>query len=140
MVGLAGLFPQLCTLIVLLFGDQEYAFAALTTGYAYAALILSFVGGMWWGLAAQPHAEVPRWTWMAAVAPSLVALACVLPWAVGAAPAEPGLVVLGIALLGTLAIDARLARLGLCPRWWLALRLPLSTGLGLITIAIGYAA
>lgn len=139
-LGAAGVIPQLGTLAVLLFGDQEYAFAAMALGYAYAALILSFVGGMWWGLAAQPAATTPRWLWVAGIHPSLIALACVLPWAIGAARPAPGLIALGITLVATLAIDVRVRALGLCPRWWLALRAPLSTGLGIITAAIGFAA
>lgn len=133
-LGLAGLLPQLAVVAVLIEGDIGARFSALALGYAYAALILSFLGGLWWGLAARA-ARPPDWLWAAAVVPSLVALASAWPWAVGKPWPGPSLIVLGGALIGSLAIDARLARAGLAPSWWMALRVPLSLGLGALTIA-----
>jgi hypothetical protein len=48
------------------------------------------------------------------------------------------MVALGLALLGSLAVDYKLDAAGLCPDWWLRLRLPLSIGLGVLTLAIGF--
>jgi hypothetical protein len=45
--------------------------------------------------------------------------------------------ILGISLIAALAVDWRLVRDGLAPRWWLGLRVPLSLGLGGLTLAIG---
>ena len=140
MLGLAGLLPQLWALTMVLFGDPADAFSALALAYAYAALIVSFLGGVWWGLAAQARETVPGWIWFAAVTPSLVALASAIPWATGVAWPGPSLDILGIALIAALVMDCKLVRLGLCPQWWLGLRVPLSVGLGVITLAIGYLA
>ncbi|UVO50101.1 DUF3429 domain-containing protein [Sphingomonas sp. SUN019] len=137
-LGYAGLLPQLWALTVLLVGNPESRFTALALGYAYAALILSFLGGMWWGLAAQARAVIPAWVWGAAIAPSLIALASTLPWAVGARWPGPSLALLGGSLLASLAVDYSLAAAGLCPNWWLKLRVPLSVGLGGLTLWIGY--
>lgn len=140
-LGLAGLLPQFTCVAVLYAGPAEWREAALAIAFAYAALILSFLGGMWWGIAAAAPAAQRRkalgWLWIAAVLPSLVALACFLPWALGWAWPEPSLVMLGGALLVSLGVDAKLG--ALAPRWWLALRVPLSTGLGLATIAAALA-
>ena len=140
-LGLAGLLPQLTCVAVLYAGPAEWREAALAIAFAYAALILSFLGGMWWGIAAAAPAAQRRkalgWLWIAAVLPSLVALACFLPWALDWAWPEPSLVMLGGALLVSLGVDAKLG--ALAPRWWLALRVPLSTGLGLATIAAALA-
>lgn len=140
-LGLAGLLPQFACVVVLYAGPAEWREAALAIAFAYAALILSFLGGMWWGIAAAAPAAQRRkalgWLWIAAVLPSLVALACFLPWALGWAWPEPSLVMLGGALLVSLGVDAKLG--ALAPRWWLALRVPLSTGLGLATIAAALA-
>ena len=140
-LGLAGLLPQFTCVAVLYAGPAEWREAALAIAFAYAALILSFLGGMWWGIAAAAPAAQRRkalgWLWIAAVLPSLVALACFLPWALDWAWPEPSLVMLGGALLVTLGVDAKLG--ALAPRWWLALRVPLSTGLGLATIAAALA-
>ena len=51
-LGLAGLLPQLACLAALIAGPGEWRYAALGIAWGYAALILSFLGGMWWGLAA----------------------------------------------------------------------------------------
>jgi Protein of unknown function (DUF3429) len=139
-LGWAGLLPQLWALTAILAGAPDSRFSAVALGYAYAALILSFLGGTWWGLAAQARPPVPRWVWFAAVAPSLVALGSAVPWAVGATWPGPSLGLLGIALIAALAVDYKLVGAGLCPAWWLGLRLPLSLGLGLLTLAIGYLA
>ena len=140
-LGLAGLLPQFTCVAVLYAGPAEWREAASAIAFAYAALILSFLGGMWWGIAAAAPAAQRRkalgWLWIAAVLPSLVALACFLPWALGWAWPEPSLVMLGGALLVSLGVDAKLG--ALAPRWWLALRVPLSTGLGLATIAAALA-
>ena len=140
-LGLAGLLPQFTCVAVLYAGPAEWREAALAIAFAYAALILSFLGGMWWGIAAAAPAAQRRkalgWLWIAAVLPSLVALACFLPWALDWAWPEPSLVMLGGALLVSLGVDAKLD--ALAPRWWKALRVPLSTGLGLATIAAALA-
>ena len=140
-LGLAGLLPQFTCVAVLYAGPAEWREAALAIAFAYAALILSFLGGMWWGIAAAAPAAQRRrtlgWLWIAAVLPSLVALACFLPWALGWEWPEPSLVMLGGALLVSLGVDAKLG--ALAPRWWMTLRVPLSTGLGLATIAAALA-
>lgn len=134
LLGLAGLLPQLLALLVVASGNPNWTFSALALAFAYAALILSFLGGLWWGLAARAGADAPSWLWVAAVAPSLIALATAIPWAIGAAWPGPSLVILGATLIGALVVDVRLVRLGLAPRWWLKLRTPLSVGLGVLSI------
>ena len=139
----SGRLPASChgprpALVAVAGGDPEGRFSALALGFAYAALILSFLGGMWWGLAAQAGAAAPRWLWFAAVAPSLIALVSAWPWAVGKDWPGPSMLLLGLALLGSLLVDYRLHAAGLAPRWWLRLRVPLSVGLGAMTLAIGY--
>ena len=133
-LGYAGLLPQLAVVLALLAGGPEWRFSALALGFAYAALILSFVGGLWWGLAAHDSARSPRWIWLAAVTPSLVALASTIPWAIGAAWPGPSLVLLGLSLASSPIIDVMLDRRGLCPPGWLALRTRLSLGLGALTL------
>lgn len=137
-LGLAGLLPQLACLLAVWFGPDEWLGPVRLIAAAYAALILSFLGGMWWGIAAgTPAAEqpsAPGWLWIAAVLPSLVALACLLPWIFGWAWPGASLIMLGIALLVSLSVDARLN--GLAPLWWMKLRITLSGVLGAATIAI----
>ena len=66
-LGLAGLVPQLACLAALIAGPDEWRFAALAIAWGYAALIFSFLGGLWWGIAAtQLHSaqRVPDWLWL----------------------------------------------------------------------------
>ena len=136
-LGLAGLLPQGAVVTALVFGDTDVRFTALSVGYAYAALIFSFLGGLWWGLAAMGGERTPGWAWGAAVAPSLLALATAWPWATGGTWPGPSLVVLGVAIAASLLVDLRLKALGITPGGWLALRAPLSLGLGGLTVAAG---
>lgn len=135
-LGLAGLLPQIAAAAIVLSGDPTLRFAALSLGYAYAALILSFLGGLWWGFAASKE-RPPEWLWVAAIVPSLIALASAVPWAVGEPWPGPSLILLGIALISALGVDGLLAKRGLVPIWWMRLRMPLSLGLGLLTLLIG---
>lgn len=105
---------------------------------AYGALILSFVGGAWWGLISRSSTPVRGLVWVAAVAPSLIAFAAISIVASGLAPSL-GLVVIGTALIATLAFDHVLAGQGLCPLGWVRLRTPLSLGLGSLTLLIALA-
>jgi len=135
LLGLAGLFPQIFVVLVLLEHNGELRYLALSLGYAYAALILSFLGGIWWGLAARSDTP-PVWLWVVAVIPSLIALGSAVPWATGQAWPGPSLYVLGVSLILSLLVDWRLQKMGLAPPWWLQLRVPLSVGLGTLSLVI----
>lgn len=137
-LGLAGLLPQIAAVAVVFSGDSAQHFSALSLGYAYAALILSFLGGLWWGIAAgRPHP--PEWLWIAAITPSLLALGSAVPWALGQPWPGPSLIVLGVALIAALGVDWLLARAALTPPWWMSLRAPLSIGLGGLTLLLALA-
>ena len=133
-LGYAGLLPQLAAVAIVLTHHPSWRFAALALAYAYAALILSFIGGVWWGLAARSGGKAEVWVWIAAVMPSLIALASAIPWAIGTEWPGPSLGWLGFALLGSIAIDYKLQGAGLAPSWWMTLRIPLSLGLGVLTL------
>ena len=134
-LGFAGLVPQAALAAIMIGGTPNLVSAAVRLALCYAALILSFIGGVWWGLAGQPGKRAGSWLWLAAVTPSLIAFAGLGAWIFGRAPV-PGLTIIGIALVATLAIDARLAANGWCARGWLRLRTPLSLGLGGLSLLI----
>lgn len=136
-LGFSGLLPQIAVVLILLLGGDDLRHTALATGFAFAALIYSFLGGVWWGLAARGESSTPGWVWGVAVLPSLVALATAWPWLVGGDWPGPSLIVLGIAIAGSIVVDWRLQIMGLTPAGWLTLRAPLSLGLGGLTFAAG---
>ena len=144
-LGFAGLLPQVAALALILIGRRgvdDLAWIPLLMGYglaiAYGALILSFLGGIWWSQAMR-RTEHQRSLAIVAVVPSLVALGVVIS-AVSGLPGPPSAwsaVVLGSAILLTLLVDRRLVATGEAPAGWMSLRIPLSVGLGVLTIAAG---
>lgn len=137
LLGFAGLLPSLGCLAVLLFGPQDWHDAARMIALGYALTILSFLGGTWWGIAASAPAAERRQAlaavWIASMVPPLVAAGIVLAGIVWWPFVETALVMTGAAIVLTLVADARLG--ALAPRWWQGLRIPLSLGLGTVTMA-----
>ena len=133
-LGLAGLVPQAICLMAVASGGPE-RWIALAAGCFYAAIILSFLGGMWWmaGLLAGLRAG---WVYGLAVLPSLTGFAALLPWTVGWSWPGPSLVVLALALLASPLVDRKLARHMAVPQGWLRLRMIMAGGLGLMTLLI----
>ena len=132
LLGYAGLLPQALALILLLRGE-ELGWIALAGGFAYAALIFSFLGGVWWGQAiARPDSA--RWIYGAAVAPSLVGLALFMPWTFGWSWPEPSLLWLGLFIMASPLADRAI---GTANAEWMRLRWHLSLGLGAMTVALG---
>ncbi|WP_246218565.1 DUF3429 domain-containing protein [Parasphingorhabdus halotolerans] len=115
--------------------DDDTRYIALSAAFLYAAVIFSFLGGLWWGLAVT-NPKAPQWVYGIAVVPSLLAVVSGIPWMIGTTWPGPSLALLGIALIAALWIDFRLNRLGMMPVWMLRLRIILSTGLGLTTLAL----
>lgn len=140
LLGFAGLLPQLgCVVWLALSRDTApigaglAALAALIDGGA----ILSFLGGMWWGLAMR-RAESQGRLVAVAVLPSLFAVA--LPALLVVVPDGTFgtlLIGLGLAIVATLVVDRHLVTIGEAPANWMRLRVPLSLGLGGLTIAAG---
>jgi hypothetical protein len=134
--GFAGLLPQLISLF-LVATDAEQRWSALAVGYAYAALIFSFLGGVWWGQALTLK-NAPAWIYAVAVAPSLIALATYVPWVVGAEWPGPSLIVLGVCLILSPLVDRAIGRSVALPIGWMRLRLLLSSGLGVLTFLLAW--
>ena len=124
--------PQLIALLLVWQGG-EWGYVALAGGFAYAALIFSFLGGVWWGqsLAA---GKTNAAGYLTAVLPSLIALALFLPWTFGWEWPEPALLYLGGLIAVSPLVDRRLS---LANPDFIRLRWHLSVGLGSATIALG---
>lgn len=122
-LGYAGLIPFVggALLVWLVQPDAQppeaHPFVVLSLS-AYAAVIISFLGGIHWGLAMR-HSEPPAALLWWGVVPSLVA------WVAVMMPPEGGLVIQGLMLLACYAVDRRLyPGQGAAP--WLVLRFRLS--------------
>jgi hypothetical protein len=123
-LGAFGLVPfvVLAALLPFVGGDlkPDLAYALL----AYGAAILSFLGGVHWGLAigstAAAAAAPLKGRLILSVIPSLVA------WAALLVPLRSGLFVLAAAIALMLIVDIRATRAGEAPAWYPRLRIPLS--------------
>ncbi|MFY7864984.1 DUF3429 domain-containing protein [Roseateles sp.] len=125
-LGLLGLLPFVlgALLVWLVGGRNAEAHAWVSFGLsAYAALIISFLGGIYWGLGfrqAEPHLQPFVW----GVVPSLAA------WVALVMPAYAGLVLHGVMLVVCYLVDRRLYP-ALGASAWLTLRFRLSAGAAL---------
>ncbi|MCM0000835.1 MAG: DUF3429 domain-containing protein, partial [Erythrobacter sp.] len=102
-------------------------------GYAYAAAIFSFLGGVWWGQALA-SGRATTGAYVLAVMPSLIAVALFLPWTFGWEWPGPALLYLGALILASPLVDRAL---GYAAPDFLRLRWHLSIGLGVLSIALG---
>ncbi len=131
LLGWSGLLPAAGALAAALLGPAPLPEFAFRAGALYAGLILSFLGGAWWGLATRAGPERAWPLYLVAVVPSLAALALLLVMT------PPRLILLGLLIMATLPVDRLLVGLGLAPAGWMQLRVPLSLALGLLTVTLG---
>ena len=114
-IGLAGAAPYLDS------APRMFVVHAFVT---YGAVILSFLGGVHWGLAigTRSNADDPalRNRLIVSVIPSLAAWVAVL------FPAKTGLLLLASSITAMLWVDIRATRAGNAPRWYPKLRIPLT--------------
>ena len=114
-IGLAGAAPFLES------APRIFVVHALA---AYGAVILSFLGGVHWGLAigSQSHADhqALRTRLSVSVIPSLAA------WVALLFTEKTGLLILAAAIAVMLWVDIRATRDGNAPRWYPKLRIPLT--------------
>jgi hypothetical protein len=117
-LGYAGLLPFVGgALLVWLVREEAHPYVALALS-AYGAVIVSFLGGIHWGLAFR-HTEPPLRLLVWGVLPAIVA------WLAVIMPPSAGLVILGAMLVTCYAVDRRLyAEEGVAH--WLMLRFRLS--------------
>ena len=98
---------------------------SLATALAsYGAVIVSFLGGIRWGLATRADQRAAAAHYGLAVVPSMLA------WAALALPPAWSLAALGLLALVLGPLDTRLVGAALAPAWYGRLRLILSCGAG----------
>ena len=121
LLGWAGVLPfALLTAAVVLdmrlwFLDPEWGLRA------YGACILSFLGGVQWGvLLPRQGGSAPFLRYAVSVLPSLLGFLCLLVLS------QPGLLGLLVGFIGLLAYDVSSVRQGLAPRWYASLRVQLT--------------
>lgn len=136
-LGLAGLLPPAAALLWALIGAPWLNPAQLAL--VYGALILSFLGGSWWGIAlVQAEGRRRAILLLLGIGASLLGF-CVQGLA-GPGLMRALLLLLGTAILASALVDRMLVREGMIGMWWGRLRLVLSAGLGGLTMLVGMVA
>jgi hypothetical protein len=125
LLGLSGILPQLACIGYALVFEASFAGQA---GLAYAAVILSFLGGLWWMAALLSDLRDPT-PYVVAVLPSLIGWGAML-WPAG------GLWLVALCLLASPLVDISLSRRIALPKGWLRLRWQMASGLGLTTLTL----
>jgi hypothetical protein len=125
-LGIAGLIPFLGAGFGAVVYDQVQALRMLSALMTYGAVILSFLGGVQWGVALDldEAPRVSRARLILGVVPALIGWGALL--LAIAFPPEAGLAVLILGFVATLLTEVQAGRRGLLPSGYLWLRWPLS--------------
>ncbi|MFO7582158.1 DUF3429 domain-containing protein [Guyparkeria sp.] len=126
LAGYAGLIPFVVPVLVVWF-EPAHAETAIAVQHAYAALILSFLGGIYWGLALARQSA--GWFWLS-VLPSIWA------WPALLLPPLAATLVLASGFALTFLLDGAARRRGKIPRWFHQLRLTLGT-VAIVSLLLG---
>ena len=133
-LGLGGLVPFAAAAVAAWLPHAGLAAIGLAALGAYGAVILSFLGGVRWGVELFDPNALARWTPLGlSVLPSLVA------WAALLAPPAPMLFLLAAGLAAQYALDRAAVADGTLPAWYGRLRTILTLGAVAATL-VGLAA
>jgi len=123
-VGYGGLAPFLGAAALAWFGvDMLFGYSMVTLMIAYGAVILSFLGGIRWGLALNPlSADLRDRHIVLSVIPPL------LGWLALMMQPAAGVVMLIAGFAGQLVWDLSAAKRGIIPEWFKELRVNLTGG------------
>ncbi|MBB4266012.1 DUF3429 domain-containing protein [Roseospira visakhapatnamensis] len=122
----AGLLPFLAGAGLSWAGHPPLAETAAFAVLTYGALILSFLGGIVWGVAASVSQRLTEENAVELFA--LSALPPLVGWSALFLNSPHGYSLLALAFLGQLVLDKRMRDMRLVPGWWLGLRLALTSG------------
>ncbi len=120
-LGAAGALPFLFLSIAPWVGFEPFGRPPVSVLALYALAILSFMGAIHWGLAMARSGGDLTWSYVASVLPALVGW-----FALAFLPMTVALRLIAVAFAVLLLYDLRTVRIGLAPRWYSALRLPLT--------------
>lgn len=121
-LGLAGILPFVAAVAALLAGPREAHALSYAALVGYGVAILSFMGGVQWGIAMRSSGDHKWLPYGASVAPAL------LGWIAFLSPTFYQLPVLAAGFAAMLAYDLEAVRRGSAPDWYRYLRWPLTIG------------
>lgn len=136
LLGFAGVLPFLWGVASMIFEPLQ-AFTLATLGprfvgpfvlLSYGTVILSFMSGVLWGFAAADDGPRAALGYGLSVLPALWAF-----FFVGGGPVSAAIYLIA-GYLGVLGIDWLFWKNDLTPKWWMALRIPLTT---IVVVCLG---
>lgn len=119
LLGYAGLVPFIALAGISAFGPHNWHAQALSALVAYGALILSFLGGITWGMAVR-ESQADQRLYLLSMVPFFMAWASVL------LPIWAGVWLLVVAFLVALVNDHMVSRLSSAPAWFFTMRIILT--------------
>lgn len=130
-LGLAGLIPFFGSALAAAFLDGDLSARGTMALGAYGAVILSFLGGVKWGVLVNDKAGLKLWKpLILSVVPSVVA------WAALLLPAIAMLSLLAAAMVFQYFLDSESVHQKKLPAWYGRLRLILTTG-AVLSLLVG---
>jgi hypothetical protein len=135
LLGYLGLVPFVGPALLIWFLDEQTSLLLSTVQIAYAALIISFMGGVQWGYAIRQGDEARFWQFLISVLPTLVLFAV---FVFGLA-VEPLYIAILFSLL--LFVQARVDHITMPEKWFVTLRwvLTLTAIISLVIVSLrGY--
>ncbi|MBX2881999.1 MAG: DUF3429 domain-containing protein [Granulosicoccus sp.] len=129
-LGLAGLIPFILCLAGLIVGEGVLVAWAKIAIVGYGAIILSFLGGIQWGLLLKEKSRKKQWSiLLAGTLPALIG------WCALLVNTLLGLAVLMIGFGLQYYLDLATVDSGIAPKWYTRLRLLLTTLVELILLS-----
>ena len=119
-LGYAGLIPFILLAIGTWVFSAEFHASISAALLSYAAIILSFMGAVHWGLAISGRDGVDSWQLGLSVLPPLIA------WFASLASPTINYSILIVAFVGLCVFDGRMVKGGKAPAWYPSLRTPLT--------------
>lgn len=134
-LGAAGAFPFLALSFAAPFVDESLREQTTSVLTAYGAVILSFLGGIHWGLAINAaHAAAEERRLFRRLSCSVVP--ALIGWIAFLIPPAASLSVLAVAFVAVLCVDLIAARNEEVPEWYPMLRVPLTVAV-VLSLVIG---
>ena len=115
LLGYLGLIPFIALAGISAFGPAGWHSQALTALVAYGALILSFLGGITWGIAVRENHSDQR-LYLISMVPFFMA------WAALLLPGWAGIWLLVLAFIVALVNDYTVSRMSMTPAWFRTMR------------------
>jgi len=131
LLGYLGLIPFVAPALLIWFLDEQTALLLSTVQIVYAALIISFMGGVHWGYAVKQGDNARYWQFLISVLPTLVLFAVF----VFGLTVEPLYIAILFSLI--LIVQAGVDQITMTEKWFVTLRLVLTATASVSLVLVG---